>query len=238
MPGRAGAARLRAGVPLVCLSALVLAVGLAGCGGSSGNGIATKAPAEILAASRAAAMSATSVHVVSNASQGRLSFTSDLELAGNGGRARISLIGLTYEVIRIGSTLYVTGDRAFFGRFLPSTGRRVREGTWLRGSADTGRLAQLASFTYLNRELSRLLSGAGSLRKGATTTVGGLHAIELEQTTRLFTGTVYIATAEKPYPIQIIKRGRESGTTTFSGWDQSVSLAAPAKAVPASELGL
>jgi len=238
MPGRVGAIGVRAGAPLVCLSAVVLAAGLAGCGGSSGNGIATKLPAEILAASRAAAMSATSVHVVSNASQGGLSFTSNLELAANGGRARVSLIGFTYEAIRIDGTLYVTGNKAFFRRLLPRAGRHVREGTWLKGSAETGKLAQLASFTYLSRELGRLLSYTGSLRKGATSTVGGLHAIELKRTAKLFTGALYVATAEKPYPIQIVKQGRERGTTTFSGWNQPISLTAPATAVPASRFGL
>jgi hypothetical protein len=61
--------------------------------------------------------------------------------------------------------------------------------------------------------------------------VNGQKAIELKMTAKLFSGSLYIATTGKPYPIELIKRGRETGQTTFSHWNQSVSLTAPPNAI-------
>ncbi len=72
MPSRLQSARARARAPLALLLAAALAVAvaaLAGCG-SSGNGVASKSPSEILAASKAAALSASSVHVVEQQPRG------------------------------------------------------------------------------------------------------------------------------------------------------------------------
>jgi hypothetical protein len=214
-------------LPLV----VALAVSLTGCGGSSGNGIASKSPTDILAASKAAAASATSVHVMSKASQGPLSLTLNLDLASNGGRGQISGLGLAYEVIRIGNTLYLKGNSAFYTRLSSTTGLHLPRGAWLKAPANGGRLAQLAAFTEMSGELGRLLSSTAPITKGATTTVNGQKAIELKESAQLFSGSLYIATTGKPYPIELLKRGRESGQTTFSGWNAPVSLAAPANAI-------
>jgi hypothetical protein len=208
--------------------ALVLAVLLAGCGGSD-NGVASKTSTEILAASRAAAESATSVHVLSKASQGSLSLTDSLQLAGNGGRAQISLLGLEYEVIRIGNTVYAKGNSAFY-KHLRGAAAKLSQGTWLEGSVTDGQLAQLAELVDLHGELARLLS-IGTSTKGAIATVNGQRAIELEQTAQLFKGSLYVATTGKPYPIELLKHGRETGQTTFTAWNEPISLSAPAHAV-------
>ncbi|MFI4978707.1 MAG: hypothetical protein ACHQC8_08540, partial [Solirubrobacterales bacterium] len=199
--------------------------------GSSGNGVASKSASEILAASKAAAASATSVHVAGKSSQGPLSLTLNLDLASNGGRGQVSGLGLAYEVIRIGNTLYAKGNPAFYTRLSAITGVHLPQGAWLKAPASGGKLTQLASFTNLSGELGRLLSSTGPITKGATTTVNGQKAIELKETAKLFSGSLFIATTGKPYPIELLKRGRESGQTTFSHWNQAVSLTAPANAI-------
>lgn len=230
----------RAGAPLalllLLLITLALATSVAGCGGSSDQSTASKSPAKILAASRAAADAATSVHIVSTASLGRLSLTNDLELASDGGRAKLSFIGLDYEVIRIGDTLYLKGNAALFRRLFHGGGPHVPAGTWLEGSASTGRLARFAGLTDLSSRLALLLKGTDTLTKGATTTIDGQPAIELKEAAKLYAGTLAVATTGKPYPLQIVKRGRESGKTTFSGWNQPISLSAPANAIELSKL--
>jgi hypothetical protein len=233
---RLHSARGRAGAPLALL-AVALAAALTGCGGSSGNGVASKSPSDILAAAKAAAVSATSVHVSAKNSQGPLSLTLNLDLASNGGRGQISLLGATYEVIRIGNTLYAKGNPAFYKRLSAITGLHLPQGVWLKAPANGGRLAQLASFTDLSSELNLLLRSTGPIIKGATTTVNGQKAIELKETAKLFSGSLYIATTGKPYPIELLKHGRESGQTTFSGWNQPVSLTAPPNATALSRLG-
>jgi hypothetical protein len=240
-------ARARAGLPsrrlaggrastLALLITVALAAALTGCGGSSGNGVASKSASEILAASQAAAQSATSVHVAGKSAQGPLSLTLNLDLASNGGRGQVSLLGLSFELIRVGSTLYRKGNPAFLKR-LGAAAAHLPQGTWLKAPANSRQLAELASFTDLSGELNRLLSSSGPVTKGATTTVNGQQAVELKVTAKLFSGSLYIATTGKPYPIQIVKRGRESGQTTFSHWDAPVLLTAPPNAIALSQLG-
>jgi hypothetical protein len=216
------------------LAGFVLTVLLGGCGGPSGNDVASKSPMAILAASKAAAASATSVHVVSETSQGPLSFTADLELASGGGRGRVSVIGLAFEVIRIGETAYLKGSTAFYRHLDAVTAdvaAKAPHGTWLKAPVSSPQLARLAAFTDLNGELDRLLGSAGTFTKGITTTVDGQSVIELKEASRLFSGSLFIATTGKPYPIQLIKRGKEKGQTTFSDWNRPVSLSAPANAI-------
>jgi hypothetical protein len=215
----------------VSAAALLIALVLTGCGGSSGNGIASKSASEILAASRAAAESATSVHVAGKSAQGPLSLTLNLDLASDGGRGQVSLLGLSFELIRVGNTLYAKGNPAFYTRLSATTGLHLPQGGWLKAPASGGKLAQLASFTDLGGELARLLSSSGPVTKGAASTVNGQQAIELKESAKLFSGSLFIATSGKPYPIQLVKRGRETGQTTFSGWNVPVSLTAPANAI-------
>jgi hypothetical protein len=223
-------ARARAGVSLALILGAALAAALTGCG-SSDNGVASKSASEILAASKAAAASATSVHVVSKSSQGPLSIALNLDMASNGGRGQVSLLGLNFELIRVGNTLYAKGNHAFYTRLSATTGLHLPQGVWLKAPASAGKLAQLASFTDLSRELNLLLNANNPIAKGHTSTVNRQRAIELRQTGQLFTGSLFIATSGKPYPIELLKRGRESGQTTFSGWNAPVSLTAPANAV-------
>jgi hypothetical protein len=226
-------ARARAGLTFALLFCIALAALLAGCG-SSDNGVASKSGKEILAASKAAAESAHSVHVVGRSSQGRASLAIDLRLAGDGGRGHISFLGLDFEVIRIGDTVYVKGSPAFYKRLGATQGitLHVPAGTWLKAPVNGGPLAQLAALAELRGELERLLSTPGPVIRGASTTIKGQKAIELKEKTKVYEGSLFVATTGKPYPLLLVKSGgRERGRLTFSGWGEGVSLGAPSPAV-------
>ncbi len=216
------------------LAPLLLAVALAGCG-SSGNGVASKSPTAILAASRAAAEGAASVRVADKSSQGRLSLTLNMEATRDGGRARVSLLALVFEVIRSGDTLYIKGNPAFYAR-LGIAAAKVPKGMWLKASASSRQLAQLTEFTNLSGELGTMLTARGPLTKGAATTANGQQVIELKENTGVSIRTLYIATNGKPYPIKIVKHGAETGQATFSDWNQPIKLTPPASAVELSKL--
>jgi hypothetical protein len=219
---------------LVALLALLVgATLLAGCG-SSDNGMASKGPTEILAASKAAAGGADSVHVVSRASQGRLTFASDLELSRSSSRAHVSVLGSDFEVIHIANTIYAKGNAAFYEGLLGAAAH-VPSGTWLKASSTDAEFAQLAQFTDLRGQLNRLLSTPGSVSKGASTTIAGQKVLELKEKTKVYEGSLYVATSGKPYPILLVKSGgRERGRTSFSRWRQPVSLSVPS---PVVEIG-
>lgn len=228
---------LLARAPIVLALAVVVAFVVSGCG--STQSVSSKSPAEILAASRAAALSASSVHVLTKVSIANHQVVDDdLELARDGGRAKLFLLGRRYEVIRIGSTLYLKGGRAFYKRLDQATGAHLPPGTWVKAPADARQLAQFAYFTDLSEDLGFQLRSTAPLTKGATTMIAGRKAIELKSTAgKRSTSARYIASTGKPYPLQIVQHGRETGLTTFTAWDDPVALSAPAGAVALSALG-
>ncbi|HYM46448.1 MAG TPA: hypothetical protein VES65_09885 [Solirubrobacteraceae bacterium] len=235
MLARPSSARARAASPLALLLTLVLAAALAGCGGSSGNGVASKSPTEILAAAKAAAESATAVHVAGTLSSGGSPITLNMDLAaGSGGRGQLSESSLAFELIVVGDTVYIKGSPAFYSHFGGAAAAQLFQGKWLKAPASTGELATLASLTNLGKIFDQALASSGTLAKGATTTVDGQQVVELRDTTK--NGSLYVATTGKPYPVEIVKRGSESGKITFSRWNQPVTLTAPSNAIDLSQL--
>jgi hypothetical protein len=220
----------------VLLLALVAAL-IAGCGGSSssGNGVASKTPAEILAATKAAADSAKSVHVAGALSSGGSPITLNLDLiAGLGGRGQISESGLTFELIVVGGTAYIKGSPSFYSHFGGAAAAQLFQGKWLKASATSGELATLASLTNLGRLLDQALASRGALVKGATTTVSGQPVVELRDTSG--DGSLFVATTGQPYPIEIVKRGSETGHVSFTRWNAPVALRPPPNAIDLSQL--
>ena len=81
-------------VTALVLCALAVALALAGCGGSSGNGIESKSASQILEATKAAASQAASVHIKGSIVTGGKPISLDMELlAGKGGKGTISQEG-------------------------------------------------------------------------------------------------------------------------------------------------
>ena len=96
--------------------------------------------------------------------------------------------------------------------------------------------AQLAHLTDLHQELGFQLRSNGPLIKGPTTLIAGRKAIELKDAAKRSTSVMYVAATGKPYPLQRAKHGSEAALTTFTAWNQPVTLTAPAGAVDLSKL--
>jgi hypothetical protein len=215
---------------------LALITALAGCG-SSDNGVASKSASQILAATTAAAQSSNSVRVStrSTVGGGTAKLTMSASLAKDHGHARLALAGIGVEAIRAGETLYIKGNDRFDAQLERTFGVKVPARTWLKGPA-SGTLGRIGSFIDMSRELPLILSVSGPVTKGATTTVDGQPAIELKEVAKLYTGTLYVATTGTPYPIKLVKTGRETGKTVFSGWNDPVTVTPPKNAVDFSQL--
>lgn len=222
------------GLALV-LAALVTP--LASCGGASEN-VTTKPPPAILAASANAARQASGVHVLSTLMFGKEHASLELQLAGqNGGRARSTLGDVRSEVLRIGETLYVEVDPAISRRLAKTTGVRIPPGSWLKAPANDAQFAESALLTQPGGELVFLLRNPTlSLTKGPITTLRGQKAIELKTKGKLYTGAIYVTATGTPYPLEIVKRGRENSRTTFTDWNDPVALAPPANAIDITRL--
>jgi hypothetical protein len=223
--------------PWLATSLIALVTALAGCGSSSssGNGVSSKSPTEILAASKAAADSAGSVHVVGTLTSNGTPITLNLHLAsGHGGRGQISQGNLSFELIVIGDTIYIKGSPAFYSHFGGSAAAQLFQGKWLKAPVSGGELGSLAALTNFGKLLDQSLTSHGTLAKGVTTTLAGQPVIELRDTSH--NGSLFVATTGKPYPIQIVKHGSETGHIAFTDWNQPVSLSTPSNAIDLSQL--
>jgi hypothetical protein len=227
---------VRVRLPLI-LAALLLglvAATAAGCGGSSSSGIASKTPAEIVAAAKAAADGASSVHVAGAIANAGTSIALDMELqAEKGGRGRISESGLSFEVIELGGYVYITGSPSFYSHFAGSTAARALRGKWLKAPATNGSFASLGSLTNLRKLVSSSLGSHDALAKVATRTIAGQRAIGIENLTS--GGILYVAATGTPYPVAITKAGGH-GKVLFSHWNGPVELAAPKHSVDLTQL--
>ena len=252
MTGSGLIARVRTGGLLAVVAILaVIALVLGGCGGST-DSLASKSATEILAASRTAAREASAVHVKSqyyttailrSKAQGKPKTkllpesTIVLQLTGNSGRGLLVFLDSESEAIRVGNTLYVRGGPAFYRNLARRIGIHLAQGTWLKAPANGTQLHELAALTEPGGQLTLLLQNPTlSLTKGPLTTINGQKAIELKTKGKLYTGAIYIAASGTPYPLEIDQHGRETSHTTFKGWNQPVTLTAPAGAVDLSQL--
>jgi hypothetical protein len=222
------------------IAVLVLGAALlAGCGGSSssssGNGVESKTPAQILEATKQAASEATSVHIVGSITTGGKPITLNMELlAGKGGKGKIGQEGYSIDLIQTGGAVYINGDAAFYRHVGGAAAAQLLEGRWLKAPANSGELASLASLTNLSKLIDTALASHGTLAKGAKTTLAGEPAIALNDTTK--GGTLYVATSGRPYPLEIAKGGKEAGKVLFEGWNKPVSLSVPKDAIDISKL--
>lgn len=220
-----------AALPLLLLAAL-----LAGCGSSSsGNGVASKSPEQILAATKDAAKSAVSVHIAGSIVDEGKPIALDMELlAGKGGKGHISTEGFTIQLIQTAGAVYINGSAAFYRHVGGAAAAELLQGRWLKAPANSGELASLASLTDLSKLIDTALANHGALTKGSTANVEGQPAIAVEDNSKH--GALYVATTGKPYPLEITKSGSESGKVVLDRWDEPVTLSAPAGAIDIKSL--
>jgi hypothetical protein len=216
--------------------AVLLCAALAGCGGStSGNGVASKPPAQILAAARAAALGARSVHVSGRIVTAGSPITLDLDLvAPRGGRGMLTDNGLGFELIQIGGNVYIKGSAAFYTHIAGPTAAQLLQGRWLKAPTSTGEFSSIASLTDLNRLLSSDLPDPSRLTKGKTTRVGGTPVIAVTDPAK--GETVYVATSGQPYPLRLVKAGTGGGQISLDRWNEQVVLSAPPDSIDITRL--
>jgi hypothetical protein len=224
---------------LVAGSALglaLLASALIGCGGSSpaGNGVASKAPAQIVAAAKAAADEAASVHISGSIVEG-VPLSLDMQLlAGKGGRGRITQNGVSFELITLGGTVYIKGSPAFYRRIGGQAAAQLFQGKWLKAPASSGQFAPISALTDLRKLLDTTLASHGTLAKGAVTTVRGRKVVAVNDLAK--GGVLYVASTGKPFPAEIARGGANGGHIVFDRWNQAVTISPPPNAINLTQL--
>jgi hypothetical protein len=231
--------RLAATMRVSALALVLAAAVLAGCGGSKKtakpNGEAAKPAARVFADAEAAAAGSSSVHV-SGAVQARgTTITLDLSMArGKGATGSMSTNGLGFDLVRIGDTVYIHGSDAFYKHFAPPAFLPLLRGKWLKASATSERFRSLAPLTSIDALFAEVSARHGRLVNDGRTTYRGEQVVTIRDVSD--NSKLYVAGTGRPYPVAIVGgKKSESGTISFGGWNESVSLTAPKNALDISQ---
>ncbi|MCW3067884.1 MAG: hypothetical protein JWL67_509 [Solirubrobacterales bacterium] len=222
--------------PRTALVLLLFAAMLGGCGSSSsGNGIASKSATQIVAAAKAAADGAATVHVSGTVTSERKPLTIDMELVkAKGGRGRIAIAGVSINLVRVGGAVYINGSQAFYRRIAGPAAARLLQGKWLKAPEKSGNFASLASLTDLAKLVDTTLASHGKIARDGTKTVGGQKVVAITDVSQ--GGSLYVATTGTPFPIEVVKAGGGGGRIIFDRWNKPVTLVAPANAININQL--
>ena len=227
---------------------LVVALVVAGCGGSSpggrtnaiGNGEALKTGQQVLTDAVTAAEAASSFRMAGTITTGGQKIGLDLTIVrGRGATGSMTLGGEKVNLIVVGKDAYMKADAAFWTRFGGSNGSAIAQlvaGKWFKFPTDNSQFGALTGFTDPKSFFDSLSTSGGAIvNKGATTYKG-------QSVVNIFggeeNGTLYVAATGPAYPVAITKTGSgEGGAITFDNWNESVTLKAPSGAIDISQLG-
>jgi hypothetical protein len=220
-------------------ASVIAAIGVAllsGCGGgSSGNGVASKSPEEVVAAAKAAASHAASVHMAGSIISEKKPISLDMELvAGKGAKGHLTLEGFGIDIVAVEHAFYLNGSAAFYTHIAGPAAAQLLQGKWLKAPTTSGEFASFAQLTNLPKLIDTTLASHGALSSGGTTTVNGRKAVAVTDASK--GGTLYVAATGTPYPLQIAKNGAGGGRISFDRWNQPVTLTVPANAINITQL--
>jgi hypothetical protein len=224
------------------MAMLLIAAVLSACGGSGGggdNGLASKSAGEIIKATTKASESAKSVHVSGSLNQGGTNISLDLKMAaGVGASGWMSDAGKRFSLVLDHNTLYINGGASFWKAFGNAAVASVLQGKWLKTPA-TGHYASIAKFADLRQFFQQIYDETnGKVAKTSTKTINGTKVIGVRDTTK--TGTLYIATNGKPYPVEIdgatSSKSGATGKLDFTDFNSAVTITAPKKSISLSQL--
>ena len=210
------------------------ALAVAGCGGgSSSNGEAKKTAAQVVADAKKAALAARSVHVTGAGSDNGQPLKLDLTIGKNGAKGHLQESGASFDVIRVGDTVYVRGDDAFLKKFGGTAAATLFHNRWLKGPITDTQLGALAPLTDLEQFFAGVLDQHGVVQNKGETTRKGAKVVEIRDTTQ--GGSLFVAATGDPYPVALAGGGQQ-GDVEFTDWNADAEIAAPAGAVDLSSL--
>jgi hypothetical protein len=217
---------------------LALAAGfIAGCGGKPATPAPTattpseafpgKSAAEIVDLAKAALAAAPSVHIKGTFLEEGKPMTIDVQYTkAHDGVGTMSKEGESFQIIKIGSDVYLKGDDAFMKSIIgdDETVAKLLKGKWIKGTGSD--VADMAAFFNIADEIFKDVPS--DLRRGDTGVINGIKALALVSTSD--DGKMWVATEGEPYPLRL--DAGADGTIDFTDYGATVDVKAP----PASEV--
>ena len=224
------------------LGAATVLVVAGGCSGDPKPTEQNKSPAEIVADAQRALGSAKTVHLRGDISSSGQKITLDIRIKGSeGGVGSVTTSGAKFDVVRVGSSVYVRGDAAAYRKVSGDAAAKLLGGKWLKAPASGGSFGPFAQFTDI-KELQKVLTPEGTPTKTGLVKIHGTDAVGVKDGAD--GGVLYVQASGTPYPLQIRREassngagaGGGSGTVDFLDYDEPVNLAVPKDAVDINQL--
>jgi hypothetical protein len=155
-------------------------------------------------------------------------------LAGKGGRGHITQNGLSFELITLGSTVYIKGSPAFYRHIGGPAAAQLFQGKWLKAPAAAGQFAPITALTDLRKLMDTALASHGTLSKAPATKVAGRKVLAVKDLTK--GGTLYVAASGKPFPAEVARAGANGGHIVFDQWNEAVTISPPLNAINLTQL--
>ncbi|MFJ9564271.1 hypothetical protein ACIRQQ_30070 [Streptomyces fuscichromogenes] len=223
-PGRTRRAAL---VTTVCALAVLTACSEDPDAGT--NGVGKLSPAEIQSRTRTAAASVATVRMEGTVVTSGRTYQLDMRLNKDGGTGSVTSKGSTFQLVRVGGTLYLQADAGFWNHADGSdtTAATKLDGKYVKVPRTDPAYKKFSGFTDKDLLLSGLLTLHGSLSADGHHEQSGTRTIRITGDAGSG-GTLDVSLEGKPYPLRL-ERGGGAGTLTFSDWGKDFSVAEPEK---------
>ncbi|WP_309140466.1 hypothetical protein [Streptomyces sp. PKU-EA00015] len=235
---------LSAGRARRALLAVVLCAGLTtgvtACGedpDAGTNGIGKLTAQEIENKARVAADGATAVRLSGTLVSKGGTYKLNMRLKQDGGTGSVTSKENTFELLRIGDTLFLKADAGFWSHADGEDGEEPSgsdeevadklEDKYVKVPQGDPSYKQFRGFTDMDVLLDGLLGMQGELSKGDRTQVGGIRAIKV-LAAKGEGGVLAVSLTGKPYPLQFTRAGG-AGVLTLGDWDKDFELAEPSE---------
>jgi len=219
--------RLRAPVVLV----LLLWTLASACSSDEPKGFASEPTAAILDQARAAAKSATAVHITGTWISQRVEYEIDMRIKNDGAVGQISTSGTKIELLRVGEDLFVRGDASLYQ---PKDGRQDPDAAasaealrdkYVKVPPDDPAYARFGGFTRLHPLLDDMFLLSGEIKKDGRKDVRGVETVLLSADEG-GGGEMYVSLGPKPFPLRY-SPGPNSGRLDLYEYDQDFPVAMP-----------
>ncbi|MER7997593.1 hypothetical protein [Streptomyces sp. NPDC095613] len=209
------------------------------------NGVGKLTAAEIQRKAQTAVAGADAVRLSGSLVSKGQTYKLNMKLKENGGLGSVTSKSSTFQLLRIGETLYLKADAGFWshadgdegegsggsggsgGKDADASAAGKLSDKYVKVPQDDPSYKQLSGFTDMEVLLGGLLTLHGELTKGDRDTLGGVRTIKVNGA-KGSGGTLDVSLEGTPYPLQLQRAGG-AGTVTLADWNKDFELEEPTK---------
>ena len=185
---------------------------------------------ELLAKTKAAAQSATSVHVKGEIFDSGQSITIDLKLAGVArGAGTVIQDGGRIDLVRDGNDVYFKADEKTLNKTVAqgdAENVKLIAGRYVKATVSTSGFDSFAGLLDLVEFVKGVLSPDGKVSRVDGKDVSGVMTVGLKDTAATGGGVLYVAATGEPFPLRI-EPASGPGGVTMSDWNTNISITVP-----------